>query len=107
MKKKLKTNGFNISEYKISVVPYTVKSGETYERLSLEVVAEKNTYAYDIHQDTCYPDIQTIKQHLETSLAKAVEEYLKVEISEYTERFYLIVEFQSIGRKQYTGRRTA
>ncbi len=105
--KKLKTNGSRISSYQVSVTPYPAESGETYNKISLVVVAESIKYTYDIHQDTCYPDIQTIKQHLETSLAKAVEEYLKVEISEYTERFYLIVEFQSIGRKQYTGRRTA
>ncbi|MFC4621783.1 hypothetical protein ACFO3A_06090 [Comamonas nitrativorans] len=105
--KKLKANGSRISSYQVSVIPYTVESGETYQKISLVVVAESIKYTYDIHQDTRHPDIQNIKKHLETSLAKAVEEYLNVEISEYTERFYLFVDFQGIGQEQYTGRCTA
>lgn len=105
MRKKLKTNGHNITHYQVSIVPYTVESGATYNKLSLEVVSDSIQYTYDIHQDTRHPDLLVIKSHLESSLAKAVDEKLNVEVSEYKERDYLFVEFQSIGQQQYTGRR--
>jgi hypothetical protein len=107
MRKKLKTNGHNIARYQVSVVPYTVESGEAYNKLSFEVDSDSIHYAYDIYQDTRHPDLLTIKNYLESSLAKAVDEKLNVEVSEYKERSYLFVEFQSIGQQQYTGRRTA
>ena len=107
MRKKLKTNGHNISHYQVSVISYRVESGETYHNLSLAVVADSIQYAYDIHRDTRHPDLTMIKQYLEYSLAKAVDEKLNVEVTEYKERDYLFVEFQSIGQQQYTGRRTA
>jgi hypothetical protein len=84
-----------------------VESGKIYEKLSLEVVAESIRYVYDIHQDTRHPCLAIIKGHLETSLAKAVTDKLNVEVSEYEERNYLFIKFQSIDQGQYTGRRTA
>ena len=107
MRKKLKTNGHNISHYQVNLVHYTVESSATYKKLSLEVAADSIKYTYDIHQDTRHPDIVMIKKHLESSLAKALDEKLNVEVSDYKERNYLFVEFQSIGQQQYTGRRTA
>jgi hypothetical protein len=107
MKKKLKTNGHKISSYKIDVVPFTVESGNSYEKLSLTVVVDEVQYSYDIHCDTRHPDLAAIKSHLELSFAQAISEYLNVEVSEYKERDYLFIEFQKIGREQYTGRRTA
>ena len=87
--------------------PFVVEQGETYEKLSLRVVAEAVEYAYSIHSDTRHPELATIKNHLESSFAKAIDEKLNIKVSEYKERDYLFIEFQSIGQEQYTGRRMA
>ena len=107
MRKKLKTNGSRISSYQVTIVPYTVETGEIYQKISLWVISESVKYAYDINKDVRHPDLQFVKKYLDSSFLKAINENLNVKISEYPERFYLFVEFQSIGQQQYTGRRTA
>lgn len=107
MTKQLKENGYKISAFQALMVPFNVESGETYEKISLDITVDSIVYSYEIHRDDRHPDINRIKYHLESSLTKAQSEMLNVTIREYKERDYLFVDFQDIGQQQYTGRRTA
>lgn len=105
-KKKLKTNGnlikrFQVAENKIK----SNHSGADIDVVLLQVSTGDGEYSYQIHRDTRAPDLSQIKKHIESSLQRAKEEFLNVEISEYSERDYLFFYIQSIGQQQYTGRR--
>lgn len=105
-KKKLKTNGNSIESYE--VVGSKVKSSHSdadIDVVLLRVSTSDGEFRYQICRDTRAPDINQIKTHIESSLQRAKEEFLNVEISEYSERDYLFFEVQSIGTEQYTGRR--
>jgi hypothetical protein len=105
-KKKLKTNGNAIERFEVAVSK--VKSNHSNADVNvalLRVTTSDGEYNYEICSDTRAPDLNKIKTHIESSLQRAKEEFLKVEISEYSERNYLFFEVQSIGQQQYTGRR--
>jgi hypothetical protein len=107
MRKKLKARGNEISSYQVDIVPFAVENEKQYYKIDLQIVWESARYRYDIHQDQRHPDLAVIKEYLEQSFARASQELLKVEITEYKERDYIFIEFQNIAQHQYTGRRTA
>lgn len=106
-KKKLKTNGNSIESFEVAESKIKSNHSDTniIDIILLRVSTGDGEYSYQIHRDTRAPDLSQIKNHIESSLQRAKEEFLNVEISEYSERYYLIFDVQSIGQQQYTGRR--
>jgi len=105
-KKQLKVSGHSITHFKVEVK--SVKSEHTDDLIDvihLEIHTDEDIYKYDIRTDERSPDINATKCYIEDSLEKAKRDFLKVEISEYTERFYLFFNVQSIGQTRYTGHR--
>ncbi|MDP3877097.1 MAG: hypothetical protein Q8Q50_08955 [Methylobacter sp.] len=105
-KKKLKTNGNSIQSFEVA--ESKIKSNHSDANIDvvlLRVSTSDGEYSYQIHRDARAPDLSQIKTHIENSLQRAKEEFLNVEISEYSERDYLFFKVQSIGQQQYTGRR--
>jgi hypothetical protein len=105
MMKKLKTNGGKIERHMLDVVPLRNTLGGTFEGLRLTVRAEGREYAYELCADSRHPDLGEIKRHVDSSLQRAVSEYLNVEITDDPERSYLFFDVQDIGQNQYSGRR--
>jgi hypothetical protein len=105
-KKKLKTNGNSIVSFEVAERKIKSNHSDTnIDVVLLRVSTGDGEFSYQIHRDTRAPDLSQIKNHVESSLQRAKEEFLNVEISEYSERDYLFFDVQSIGRQQYTGRR--
>lgn len=105
-KKKLKTNGNLIESFVVAEGKIKSKhSGTDIDVVLLRVSTGDDEYSYQVHLDTRAPDLSQIKNHIESSLQRAKEEFLNVEISEYPERDYLFFDVQSIRQQQYTGRR--
>lgn len=105
-KKRLKTNGNSIESF--AVTESKVKSSHSDKDIDVVLLGVHTNYGeynYQICSDTRAPDLNQIKTHIESSLQRAKEEFLNVEISEYSERDYLFFEVQGIGQQQYTGRR--
>ena len=105
-KKQLKTNGSLINSHQ--VVIGKIKSehlNSEIEVVLLNIITNDGEYKYRINKDERAPDLNQIRDHIDTSLTRAKKEYLKVDISEYHERYYLFFEIQSIGRQQYSGSR--
>lgn len=105
-KKQLKVNGSSITEFSVQVK--TVKStfdGSPIDIVDLKISANNDIYSYDIRKDERAPDVHATRDYIENSLNKAKEDFLNVEISEYTERSYLFFNVQKIGQVQYTGYR--
>ncbi|KAA8993878.1 hypothetical protein FJU30_26420 [Affinibrenneria salicis] len=101
-KKKLNVNGHSITYF--SAEAKSVKSEHTDEFINV-IHTNEDAYKYDIRADERIPDINVARDYIEASLEKAKQNFLKVEISEYKERFYLFFNVQSIGQIQYTGNR--
>ncbi|MCK2087373.1 hypothetical protein MXC99_04170 [Thauera aromatica] len=105
-KKMLKTNGNSIQSFKVSESKIkSTHSDANIDVILLHVSINDDEYSYQIRRDTRAPDLNQIKTHIESSLQRAKEEFLDIEISEYSERNYLFFIVQSIGQQQYTGRR--
>lgn len=105
-KKQLNVNGHSIAHFSVEVK--SVKSEHTddfIEVINLEIHVDEDIYRYDIRKDERAPDIHATRDYLEASLERAKRDFLKVEISEYTERFCLFFIVKDIGRTQYTGYR--
>lgn len=105
-KKQLKVNGSAITGFSVQVK--TVKStydGSPIDIVDLQISTGNDVYSYDIRQDERAPDVIATRHYIEDSLNKAKEDFLNVEISEYTERSYLFFNVQKIGQVQYTGYR--
>ncbi|MDO6583623.1 hypothetical protein Q4491_19970 [Photobacterium sp. 2_MG-2023] len=103
-KKQLKVNGNSIEKFSVDHVQ--VKHSfldEIVDRVSLKVEAEGQYYEYEFSSDTRHPDLQKISYHLRSSIETAQREYLNVDISEYSDRNYLLFNVQKIGQEQYTG----
>lgn len=105
-KKQLKVNGSSITGFSVKVK--TVKStydGSPIDIVDLQISTDDGAYSYDIRKDERAPDVHATRDYIESSLNKAKEDFLKVEISEYTDRSYLFFNVQKIGQVQYTGYR--
>lgn len=105
-KKQLKVKGGEILGFSVEIV--SAKSNHSdalIDIIDLKIKTTDGDFCYQINTDDRAPDLLKIKQHVEGSLQKAKNDYLKVEISEYTDRFYLFFDVQGIGQQQYTGRR--
>lgn len=106
-KKQLKVNGSEITKWTVEIKE--VKSAHDdslVKRIFLEIKTIDESYKYEIWNDERFRELEFIGNHIENALNRAKIEFLKVEISEYTERWYLFFEVQSIGQHQYSGIRT-
>lgn len=103
---KLKTKGSQIKNFSVDIISVESlhKKGYFFDVINLKIDTDKS-FEYRIQSDDRFPDLQQIKQHIETSLQNAKTDFLNVEISEYKERYYLFFDVQSIGQNQYTGAR--
>lgn len=102
----LKANGGSLKSYSVNIIKVKSENSEKMiDVISLTITTEDGDFNYSINKDTREPDLQQTCKHINESLKKAQEDYLNVKVSEYPERFYLFFEVQSIGQKQYTGRR--
>lgn len=101
---KLKTKGSQIKNFNVNIISIESLHEKEYffDVINLKIDTDKS-FEYRIYNDDRFPDLQQIKQHIETSLQKAKTNFLNVEISEYKERDYLFFDVQSIGQNQYTG----
>ena len=105
-KKQLKINGSLINSHQVIIGKTKSENSKSeIEVVFLNIATNDGEYKYRINNDERAPDLNQIKNHIDTSLTRAKKEYLKVEISEYHERYYLFFEVQSIGRQQYSGSR--
>ncbi|TWI72981.1 hypothetical protein LZ24_01392 [Desulfobotulus alkaliphilus] len=105
-KKQLKVSGSLITSFSVEVKK--VKSDHSdslIDVIHLDIHADGDVYKYDIRKDERAPDINETRDQIEASLEKARNDFLKVEISEYTERFYLFFKVQGVCNAQYTGYR--
>ncbi|MFY9260127.1 MAG: hypothetical protein WAO71_06395 [Gallionella sp.] len=105
-KKQLKAKGSEILSFSVEVS--SVKSQHSdamIDIVDLKIQTNEGEFCYQINSDDRAPDLLKIRHHIDGSLQKAKSDYLKVEISEYTDRFYLFFNVQDIGQQQYTGRR--
>ena len=102
---KLKTNGNKITNFNVKIIKVESlhKKGYFFDIINLQITTDKGVFNYRIQKDDRFPDLLQIKNHIETSLQKAIDNFYNVEISEYSERDYLFYEVQSIGLNQYTG----
>ncbi|SHF56676.1 hypothetical protein SAMN02745753_02206 [Marinomonas polaris DSM 16579] len=105
-KKQLKVSGNSITSFSVQVKQVKSDHGDVLiDIVDLQISTIDGVYKYDIRKDVRAPDIYATRDYIENSLEKAKKEFLKVEISEYTERMYLFFDVKSIGRVQYTGYR--
>lgn len=103
-KKKLKVNGRSIIRYIVKVK--TVKSKHTDDMIEivfLSITTDEGIFEYEIYPDTRHPSVISIRDHIESLLNRAIQDYLNVEITEYKERTYLFLTVQKNPQEQYTG----
>ena len=105
-RKHLKVNGSEIVEFDVAVMPATSPyDGSPIEVVDLKVQVNEGCYRYSIQSDTRAPDRNELVKFIDTSLKKAMEDFLNVEISEYKERIYLFYKVQTFEQRQFTGKR--
>jgi len=105
-KKQLKVSGSLIANFSVDVKKVKSENSDgLIDVIHLEIYADGDVYKYDIRKDDRAPDINKTRDYIEASLEKAKEDFLKVEISEFADRFYLFFKVQGIGQTQYTGYR--
>jgi hypothetical protein len=105
-RKKLRTNGSSICSHVVSIKK--VKSmplEDLVEVVDLRVTTTDGNFNYEIRKDVRFPDLNFVKDQIDTLLQKAKSEFLNVEMSEDSKRFYLSFNVQKIGQFRYTGHR--
>ncbi|MDR5660682.1 MULTISPECIES: hypothetical protein [Burkholderia cepacia complex] len=105
-KKKLKINGSKIVKFDVSIKSERNNiDNSLVDFIFLRVEADDDIYKYQIGRDATHRDLNFTKNHIESSLGKAISEYLNVEISEDAERNRLSYEVQDFKINIYPGRR--
>lgn len=101
-KKKFKANGgaMTVSTF-IQMIDEQGRASLNIELIDSEGVK----YFYEFCADERQGSLIQIEQRLKEDLQEAMQNFSKIEISEYAERFYLFVEIQGKPMQQYTGRR--
>lgn len=105
-RKKLKINGSKIVDFDVSIK--SEKSdfdNSLVDFVFLRVETDDDIFKYQIGRDATNPDLNFTKNHIETSLAAARNEYSNVEITEDSERNRLFYEVQGLRINTYPGRR--
>ncbi|RXE84296.1 hypothetical protein [Pseudoalteromonas sp. A757] len=105
-KKQLSVNGNAITDFSVEVKKVKSKHNDSQiDIVDLKIYTDDGEYHYDIRKDDRAPDVYVTRDYIDSSLKKATQDFLKVDISEYTDRFYLFFSVQTIGQVQYTGYR--
>ncbi|HGS4438292.1 TPA: hypothetical protein ACMD15_003629 [Vibrio cholerae] len=107
-RKKLKTNGSNLTSFSTEIVtrPHKFMDNVSYKAVLLTVTtSDGNTFTYEISADNRQPDLNVTKEYLNKTLSQAKRDSLNVEMTEYTERYYLFYEVQKYEQIQYSGER--
>ena len=105
-KKQLNVTGSHITNYNLEVKDFN-ENGMQFQRLYLNIeVDRQELYSYEICEDTRFSIVYLINKIAE-ELNFAIENFNKVTISEYPERFYLFfqVHHNGFSQMQVTGRR--
>ena len=107
-RKKLKTNGSNITSFHTEIVtrPHKFMDNVSYNAVLLKVTtSDGNTFTYEITKDDRQPDLNVTQEYLNKTLSQAQRDFLNVEMTEYTERNYLFYKVQNHEQIQYSGER--
>ncbi len=106
----LNVNGSEILTYKLDIVVRS-QNNHDYEDLFVEIITreqgKKHSYKYKMHSDERVPNVEWLKQELETMLETANAEKSFFKIEEDSEKRYLFVSIISNNDKrlQITGDR--
>ncbi|SEH94444.1 hypothetical protein SAMN05660691_02314 [Rheinheimera pacifica] len=105
-KKKLKVNGCSIISHAVVIKKVTSEhTGDLIEIVHLDVTTNDGIFSYEIYKDERFPDLNWVRDYIDTTLIRARKDCLNVEMSEYVERIYLFFDIQKVGQHQYSGRR--
>lgn len=102
---KLHVNSGIIQQFNVSLHQETYSDGGNFNVVHLEVLSESVHVKYRVCADTRNPDINIIKNDLESGLNQAASSSFSFEISEYLERNYIFVTYPNGTIIQYTASR--
>jgi hypothetical protein len=103
-KKQLKVRGSAITDFDVAVK--RVKSEHTdslIDVIKLRIEVDELIYEYQLHKDERFSDLKSARDDIDASLKKAQVDFLNVEISENSDRSYLMFKVQGDATKQFTG----
>ncbi|WP_180115792.1 hypothetical protein [Acinetobacter sp. YH12140] len=102
--KQLKTQASNVQDYRLGRQP--IDNSGKYFKLVLEIILKNDSevYSYNLFGDTRFT-LEYLESNISGQINDAIDDFGKIEISEYTERRYLFLKIGSSDQMQVTGER--